>query len=119
MSSDAMALSGDAMALSGDAMALSGDAMTLSGDAMTLSGDAIALSGDAMTLSDDAMALQQVGLKLHVNTNTKLQKRHFAKKQLSQYLNKPIFLFQKCLLNTKIVELLSNLVIGQLSNYLD
>ncbi|MDZ8092890.1 MAG: hypothetical protein RMZ42_13315, partial [Nostoc sp. DedQUE05] len=53
--------------------------------------DAIALSVDTIALSVDAIALQKVGLKLHINTNTKQQKRSFAKKQLSQYLNKPIF----------------------------
>ncbi|MEH2356576.1 hypothetical protein [Nostoc sp.] len=84
-------MSVETIALLGDTIALSVDAIVLLGDAIALSVDAITLSGDTIALSDDAMALQKVSLKLHINTNTKLQERAFAKKQLSQYLNKPIF----------------------------
>lgn len=43
-----------------------------------------------MALLGYTMVLLKVELKLHVNTNAKLQERTFAKKQLSQCLNKPI-----------------------------
>ncbi|MBD0385953.1 MAG: hypothetical protein ICV54_05310 [Nostoc sp. C3-bin3] len=62
--------------------------------------------------------IARVWVKMAQQQN-KLQERTFVEKRLSQYLNKPIFEFQKCLLNIKIVEVLSNPVIGQLSNYLD
>lgn len=51
--------------------------MALSGETMALLGDAIALSVNAIALLVDAIALQKVGLKLHINTNTKPQERTF------------------------------------------
>ncbi|MDZ7967826.1 MAG: hypothetical protein RM368_23205 [Nostoc sp. DedSLP03] len=81
----------DAIALSVDAIALSVDAIALLVDAIALLVDAIALSVKTIALLVDTIPLQKVGLKLHINTNTKPQERSFAKKQLSQYLNKPIF----------------------------